>query len=673
MLAFDFISAEDAIRDFQYSYAKERIELLPEEVIIKMFSAWAEENRYLPEGRAERYGPFDPKVVPHLMEILDSCHPDSPYNIISLMKSVQSAGTVSVAENLMGAWIYNKLGSILYLTSSKNIAQIRGSANIDLMIDNSNLADFIKPISNRTNRKTKDSSFYKELAGNNMLMLSSYNSIGDLKSNTFNLIVMDELDEAPAEVKNQGDTEELIEGRTMALSMYKILKLSTPSRAETSRINASFYMGDQREYFVPCPHCGEMQIIDLKGKGDKGGLTFAREINPDTGMSVLIQDTVRVICRFCGKNIRESAKPTMLINGEWRATAIPKDPKQRSYRNPGFISPFLSWPRICQRYINTRFGEDILKFKDFTITVKAHAWRSIKKAASWEVLKNRAEDYCLGTVPKGRMENHNGVDVYVGPLLLYAGVDVQLDRLEMMVTGFGPFGEKWIVDYQLFFGDTRDLSSPCYLALHSWVYNHEYKILGNPAYIWLCAIDCGYDPRKSDKRNKDYNGKSHIIYEYVSRRTGKFIAVMGTPDEKSLGILKESRINDSKTTLTKRYMVAVSQLKTAIFDVIEEDSGFDCIHVPQRGLSDSVESPLPDDFYQQICSERYEAHPDNPKVFGWFKIRARNEGLDTLIYTIAASYFHNVKSWDLSMWKTAYINQLENVETNDDWDDEDEY
>ncbi|MCP4393488.1 MAG: hypothetical protein GY804_04370, partial [Alphaproteobacteria bacterium] len=51
-------------------------------------------------------------------------------------------------------------------------------------------------------------------------------------------------------------------------------------------------------------------------------------------------------------------------------------------------------------------------------------------------------------------------------MLLYSGADVQGDRLEVCTTAFGYNGEKWIVDYQIFYGDTANLDDPCWIALH---------------------------------------------------------------------------------------------------------------------------------------------------------------------------------------------------------------
>ncbi|MCP4393489.1 MAG: hypothetical protein GY804_04375 [Alphaproteobacteria bacterium] len=396
------LTAESIYHPKQLDYALEFLDSLPTEINIPLPSEWAEQNRILPAGSSEYYGPFDPSLVPHLIQPMNDCHPDSPYTHISNIKSVQSANTVTLAENVLGFFIKYKLGSTLFLTSTKTMAGIRGSSNIDTMIDYSGLADCLKPASNRTGKKTKDNTLYKEFAGGIKLLMTSYNSIADLKSNTFHLIIEDELDEAGTELKDQGDIEGIIEGRTMGLMNYKILQISTSGRAETSRIYKNFLLGDQNEYFCPCPHCGEKQMLILKGKGEKFGLTATYE-KTKTGNKKLLPETVRYICKFCGEDIRESKKLWMLQNGLWIPQAEPENRKRRSYHSPGLISPFLQWERIMQQFLKSNFGQELMIFKDFTINYLGNPWMDIKKTASWEMLKKRAEDYCFGEVPSGEL------------------------------------------------------------------------------------------------------------------------------------------------------------------------------------------------------------------------------------------------------------------------------
>ena len=161
----------------------ERNDKLVDSAYVPPFTDWAEAKRFFPAGTSEVPGDFRRETVPHMVEILERMHPDDPCTHVALKKSVQAAATTTIAENALGAFIDYKLGSILFLTSSKSMGDIRSSSTIDTLIDNAGL--LIKPISGRRKRKTGDKALYKEFAGNIKLLISSYNSIADLKSNTF--------------------------------------------------------------------------------------------------------------------------------------------------------------------------------------------------------------------------------------------------------------------------------------------------------------------------------------------------------------------------------------------------------------------------------------------------------------------------------------------------------
>ena len=160
-----------------------------------------------------------------------------------------------------------------------------------------------------------------------------------------------------------------------------MLFISTPSRMETSRIYKSFIEGDQRHYFVPCPICGEMQILVLKGAGKEHGLTFGMKKETRTSARVLDPKSVRYICEFCHGEFTEANKQDMLLKGKWIPTwqkteHKPKSLNHKSYNNQGLISPFLAWERICQQFVNTEFGKNLMLFKDFTINYMGRPWAS---------------------------------------------------------------------------------------------------------------------------------------------------------------------------------------------------------------------------------------------------------------------------------------------------------
>ena len=84
------------------------------------------------------------------------------------------------------------------------------------------------------------------------------------------------------------------------------MKISTPTIAGRSAIEAAHDRGDQRKYFVPCPICGEFQI-----------LTFDRLTWTKIGLPAA---AAVYECAECGGYIRNHQKTAMLAAGEWRAT-----------------------------------------------------------------------------------------------------------------------------------------------------------------------------------------------------------------------------------------------------------------------------------------------------------------------------------------------------------------
>jgi phage terminase large subunit GpA-like protein len=549
----------------------------------------------------------------------------------------------------MGFATRYKLGSCLFATSTKGIGKIRSSSAIDPLIDNSGLAEFLNPISSRMTHKTADTTYYKEFDGGIKWLITSYGSIGDMKSNTFQYIFCDEWDEAGVELKDQGDIAGILEGRTMGVRFYKMIYISTPSRMETSRIYRAFIEGDQRRFFVPCPHCGEPQILELKTRDKNYGLTFNRTKDDETGAKILDTGSVRYICKSCGHEWYESQKHDMLVKAAttdgmgwretWRGSGYsPKSPLHKSYSAQGLISPFLSWTRIAQEFINTNFGEDIMSFKNFWINYLGLPWARVESAKSWEELKARADSYTMGEVP-------------AGGLRIYGGVDVQGDRLEMMVVAVGRGMEKWVIDYQIFYGNPREENDKCWVALEEYAYKTRYKIRDIPVEISLVAIDCGYKP--GEYRAKDWDSKAHTVFSFVGLRQDKFIAVRGAGEmNASFDIIKAASISGGNVgaLLTKRYDINTHIIKEMIMRVIDLESGPQAIHFPRYRMDAGVQHDIGDEIFRGFLSERYQEV--SPGKMGWKKFYRRNEPFDTFIYAVAAMYLENIHTYSREFWDT---------------------
>jgi len=620
-------------KEAQLERALTFIENLPDSAELPDIVEWNEANRYVSAGNSPVYGPYVRDTAPHMQEILRRLSPDDPCNWVSLMKSVQSTGTFH-AELAMAFWIKHKIGSIGFFTATKDLAAIRSSANIDVMIDDTGLGPMVKPHSQRNNRKKADSTFYKEFVGGTKLTISSYGSIAGMKSNTIPFIIIDEIDEAKDELKNQGDIIAIIEGRTVAVRDFKIFALSTPTMMEGSKIYRLFCEGDQRYYHVPCPKCGGKQVL-VMAEGKNYGLTYELKAG---GKNVVEMDSVRYVCKHCGGYFKESKKQWCLENGIWIPSAVAQNPKKHSYHVSGLLSPeqMLSWRRICSKHADTNKGKNILKYKDFYLNYKGWPWARVEKKADANLFRERnLKNYRLGEAPEG-------------VLMPLAGIDVHKDRLECAVLGAGHDFTRWLIDYIVFYGHIDDPADPAWASLSDFVYNKTYTVLGREIHIVRAAIDCGYDPK--EQRRKDWDDKSHTVYNFVGMRSDKFVPIRGSGVLKPFDIVKEART--SNPLCPKVYMLNTSVLKDMLSRELIREDLVPPVNFPAF-MADGRE--LDGEFIEQFLSERYQEI--KPGVLGWKKIRERNEVLDTWLYATSLGYYMGPAHWTETLWDN-YRNEL---------------
>jgi len=618
----EIINIKNEVGTFAVDEILKFIERWKTDAHIPLISEWAEQNRYMPVGQTELPGKIDHSIAPHLIEIQDNFHPDSGIKQTTIMKGTQSLLTTTL-ENVMGHSIRYKLHNILFIISSKAIAKIRSSAAIDPLIDNSGLAEYMKPISTRLKRKIADSTFYKEMHGGRRLMLTSWNSIADAKSLSWDLIIMDEIDEAPYELKGQGDPEAIFAGRGKTIRDLKIAKISTPTNT-TGRVYKNFLEGDQRYYNCACPHCGEKQVLKIKAGGRDYGLTAKSETIDSVAQ--VIPETVRYLCKFCQKDIYEFQKGYMLQNGVWIPNARPVDPGYRSYHVSNLMSPimFYSWEQVMQEFAKTKYGGDITRFKNFTIDVLGEPWEARSDKKNWTELFDRAEKYPLGEIPQGG-------------LIVCGGADIQMDRIELQCVAYGIDMDSWVIDYQTFWGDTKNKNNKVWLDFANYLKTKKYKFKNTELKISLTAIDSGYNPKASKEDSRNGITTEHTVYEFVAR-TSFTIASRGN-DKLKDRVLKQERVH-RKSPLKVRYDLAVSELKDEIFIKLDLPIGSQgYIHFPDS---------LPKDYFQGFASEVFAE--TKPGQWSWKKIYERNEPLDTYILTRGAAEYLNLPTLTIDNW-----------------------
>ncbi|MCP4049088.1 MAG: phage terminase large subunit family protein, partial [bacterium] len=123
----------------------------------------------------------------------------------------------------------------------------------------------------------------------------------------------------------------------------------------------------------------------------------------------------------------------MLRKGEWRAKKIFRG--HASYHLNELYSPFRRFRDIVSFFLEKKQSNDLQTFVNVSL------------AETWEEKGDRIDATSL----INRVEKYNA-PVPQGGAVLTAGIDMQIDRLEIEVVAWGIGEESWSVDYRVIWG-----------------------------------------------------------------------------------------------------------------------------------------------------------------------------------------------------------------------------
>tara|TARA_B100000614_G_scaffold258650_1_gene281413 strand:+ start:1189 stop:3036 length:1848 start_codon:yes stop_codon:yes gene_type:complete len=439
--------------------------------------------------------------------------------------------------------------------------------------------------------KTRDSknTVLKKSYPGGILHLVGANSARGFRRITVKRVKFDEVDGYPPTAGNEGDQIQLGTMRSETFWDRKIILGSTPTIKGASRIEKSFLESDQRYRFLPCPHCGEFQILKFRQiKWPKNEPWKAK-----------------YKCEFCEKLIPHSAKRKMDEKGEWRAT--------KPFRgHAGFhiwagysYSPNSTWAHIAERFLKVK--KDAEQLKTFTNTILGETWEESGDQPEWTKLAARAEPYKILTVP-------------AGGLLLCAGVDTQDNRLEVVIKAFGAGEENWTIYHGVLWGDP-DQEGPWKQLDELLVrpYQHE---SGADLHIVSMGVDTG-------------GHRTQAVYNYCRNRGPIVFALKGasTPGKPILNRPTKQDLDYMGHQIkggVELWPVGTDTAKGTIYNRLKlKDVGPGYYHFPIG---------LDDEFYEQLTAEKLvKKYVKGFPRYEWVKTRERNEVLDCDVYCYAAA------------------------------------
>lgn len=556
---------------------------------------WADEFMIIPkETGAAEPGPYRGERTPYAAEPMQCLSPMHPCRTVVIMGASQLLKT-QVGLNFLGASIHMAPANILILLPSGGVAK-RVSTRIGHTINAvPQLKERVAVPRSRDSRNTQDT---KEFTGGT-LYITTAGSANNLAEIPARYVWGDEVDRWDGNVGGEGDPVTSADNRRSTFEYTgKALWTSSPLLTGSSRIAALYQQGDQRQYHVPCPHCGHHHTLDLVNFRYDDSLTRAW-----------------FVCPECEGEIEESAKTTMLAAGQWIASVTPKDADVVSFQISAFYAPlgWKSWLSLAKQYAAAKIAlerGDHTLMQVFFNTRLGLPYKISSAVVQADALKARAEPYALRSIPRG-------------VLVLTGAVDVQPSRLEVLIEGWGEGMENWIIDKQVFWGDPS--GQQVWEQLEKLLMEPFYNACGIPMSISGCAIDSG-------------GHNTQDVYNYCRpRKMRRVLAIKGASKPGRPIIANRPSMLDvnlrgkSDRFGVELWFVGTDTAKDQIAALWSIQSGPGATHFSHD---------LDDDFYKQLTAEhRLSRWHKGREISEWVKDNGtRNEMSDCHVYNRAIAY-----------------------------------
>lgn len=517
---------------------------------------------------------------------------DSPSHLYLAGENFIPTHNSEVLNNVVGRFAHIDPCTIMIVQPTLEQAQDFSRARLSKMINDTKV---LTPLF----YQKQDTILSKYFIGGR-LVLQGANSAAGLASRPIRILLCDEVDRFPQSASGgEGDPVDLAAKRQTTYWNYKTGLFSTPTTEGASRIDIEYLTGTQEEWQHKCPNCGEYHFLDYRLMQ----VDF-KETRDEYGNKTVIVNSVKYQCPDCGLEFDEltmknAPQKYVVKNGDALKNHT------RSFWINGFSSPWLSWNDIMREWLEARGNP-----QREAVVYNTRFGLSYKLAGEYDdenVFLNRREDY--------------PAELPQGVLLLVCGVDVQANRLEVEIVGFGRQEECWGIFRGIIRGSPNQIST--WQELDK-ILDREYHFAnGLSLKVARTFIDSGYATK--------------AVYSYCQMRQnqGRFaikgLGAMGIPilykysQPKGYGIiLTIIGSNDAKQEVMSR--LGISEVGAQYFHFPRDDE-----FLGRRGY-DSV-------FFKQLISEHRVVVKSGGNIsVRWEPIipKSRNEALDIRCYALAA-------------------------------------
>jgi len=586
-----------------------RLALLVRPPIKLTTTAWATAYRYLSAKAAAKQGKWKGTLTPWVAGIHEAL--DDPHiPKVVCMKSAQVAWTDGVLLNYIARRIHTDPCPMIVMFAKEGAAKEFEAEKFTPMVEATPVLAEILPISKSRDKNNRWA--FKGFPGGFLKLVAS-NSPSSVKSTPAPVVAIEEPDDCNENVKGQGDTITLLEERTKTYPRRKVIYGGTPTIKGASRVQAAYEASDQRKFWVPCPDCGEHQVLQW----DNVRWTDTADV-PHEVFGRVNFDSVGYMCAHCGSIWTDAQKNRAVRLGEWRASA-PFHGVAGFYINE-LYSPFpgSKLELLAKKYLTAVHAEaqgDDTKIRSFRNNTEGLPYEYTTDVPESSDIKTRAEGYAEFTVPWGG-------------LLLTAGVDVQHDRLAVVIRAWGRGEESWLVYWGELYGSTLVPTAGAWTDLNALLTRTFVHASGSEMKISAVSID-GSDGNRTEIVNGFVRPRRQLRFMTVkgaSEKTDDRKEIFSTPRKADVG----RRNKPSKQSLDT-FIVGTTRAKDLILETRLKLTGSG----PGRMHWYAAVRP---DYFDQLVSEVKAPSRLNKLRKVWTpKAGVRNEALDCEVYALHAA------------------------------------
>jgi len=544
-------------------------------------SEWADRYRRLsPEASAEP-GQWNTDRAPYQKEIMNAVN-DNECSDIIIMSSAQ-VGKTEIILNILGYYIDYDPAPIMVIQPTLEMAQTFSKDRLAPMIRDTPVLK--SKVRDARSKVSENTILHKKFPGGHITIVGA-NSAAGLASRPIRILLCDEVDRYPASAGTEGSPVELAEKRTNTFWNRKKIKVSTPTIKDISKIESEYEKSSMEQWCLPCPCCGKYQPLNW---------------------SQIKFEDITMECKYCGERFTE----VEWKSGKGKYIARNNNKKVRGFHLNELASPWKHWDEIINDFKKAKENS-----KKMGSTEPLKVWINTTLGETWE---ERGESVNENSILRKR-EDYDS-ELPKGVLLLTAGVDVQKDRFEIEMVGWGRGYESWGIKYEKLYCDMTKQNA--WDTLEEYL-RREYYFADGTGLLAACTfIDTGgLYTTDTYKFLKNMNRKQRNIFGI------KGMGGMGLPL-----LYKVSANNGEKV---KIFILGVDSGKEMIMSRlrIKEPSAGYC-HFPK-----SVDKGYDEEYFKGLTSEqrviKYKRNGDKELIWVKKSNSVRNEPLDIRNYATAA-------------------------------------